>query len=128
MKTKSAFPRPGGRRGARAFTIIEIMIVVGIIALLASIAIPYFVTYRASAQAKVCVSNLKQIEAAKEQWALEYRKTTGDAVDMTDLVGVNSYIKSSVSCPGNDGDYIVGAVGTPAKCPLSGQLPTHALP
>jgi prepilin-type N-terminal cleavage/methylation domain-containing protein len=53
------------------FTLVEIMIVVAIIGLLAAIAIPNFITARKNAQAKACVNNLRQIDAAKQQWALE---------------------------------------------------------
>jgi prepilin-type N-terminal cleavage/methylation domain-containing protein len=54
-----------------AFTLVEIMIVVAIIGLLASIAIPNFIKARNSSQTNACVNNLRQIDAAKQQWALE---------------------------------------------------------
>ena len=65
MKSKSS--RVAG------FTLVEIMIVVAIIGLLAAIAIPNFVRARLRAQQTVCISNLKQIDGAKQQWALESR-------------------------------------------------------
>jgi prepilin-type N-terminal cleavage/methylation domain-containing protein len=126
MKRACGGSRREAGRGRGAFTIIEIMIVVGIIALLASIAIPYFVRYRANAQAKVCVANMRQLEAAKEQWALENRKTTGATVDFTDLIGGNAYIKNSVGCPASTTAYNLGAVGDRPTCPTS--LPEHVLP
>ena len=52
------------------FTLVEIMIVVAIIAILAAVAIPNFIKYRRSSQATACVSNLKQIQTAKEQCAV----------------------------------------------------------
>jgi prepilin-type N-terminal cleavage/methylation domain-containing protein len=54
------------------FTLVEIMIVVAIIGLLAAIAIPNFVRARTSSQEKACINNLRQIDAAKQQWALEH--------------------------------------------------------
>ena len=57
------------------FTLVEIMIVVAIIAILAAVAIPNFIKYRRSSQATACVSNLKQIQAAKEQCLMVRRVT-----------------------------------------------------
>src|ERR1700722_4093879 len=55
----------------RGFTLIEIMIVVAIIGLLAAIAIPNFVHARATSQQNACINNLRQIDGAKQEWALE---------------------------------------------------------
>src|SRR5438876_11621041 len=60
------------------FTLVEIMIVVAIIGLLAAIAIPNFVKARGSAQVNSITNNLRIIEGAKDQWALENKKGTGD--------------------------------------------------
>src|ERR1700733_7273572 len=53
------------------FTLVEIMIVVAIIGLLATIAIPNFVRARLKAQQTACINNLRAIDGAKQQWALE---------------------------------------------------------
>src|ERR1700742_2740119 len=58
-----------------AFTLVEIMIVVAIIGLLAAIAIPNFVRARTTAQQNACINNLKQIDAAKQQWGLENNRS-----------------------------------------------------
>src|SRR5580692_6869220 len=55
------------------FTLVEIMIVVAIIGLLATIAIPNFMKARVSAQRSACINNLKQIDGAKQVWATENR-------------------------------------------------------
>lgn len=99
------------------FTLVEIMIVVAIIGLLAAIAIPNFVKARTTAQKNACIANLKQIDGAKEQWALENKKTQGDAADTT---AINAYLKNSQApqCPAN-GTYTYGAVGTSPSCSQS---------
>ena len=58
------------------FTLVEIMIVVAIIGLLAAIAIPNFVRARQTSQTNACINNLRIIDAAKQQWALETGQST----------------------------------------------------
>ncbi|MGQ9488082.1 MAG: competence type IV pilus major pilin ComGC [Armatimonadota bacterium] len=107
-------------RAERGFTLVEIMIVVLIIGILLAIAVPNFVRARESSRTKACVSNLKQIDAAKEQWAMDNNKSNGDACAMTDLVP--AYIKSEPSCP-SGGTYTVGNVGVNPTC----SIPGHSL-
>ena len=66
------------------FTLVEIMIVVAIIGLLAAIAIPNFVKARATSQANGCINNLRQIDAAKQQWALENKMNDTSSPASTD--------------------------------------------
>src|SRR6186997_1864830 len=80
------------------FTLVEIMIVVAIIGLLAAIAIPNFVKARGTAQKNACINNLRQIDGAKEQWALETKKSAGATTTATE---VDAYIKGGApTCPG----------------------------
>ncbi len=78
------------------FTLVEIMIVVAIIGLLAAIAIPNFVRARTQSQKNACINNLRQIDGAVQQWALE-TKAAADA-DVT-FGDIKDYLKNSVTCP-----------------------------
>ena len=67
------------------FTLVEIMIVVAIIGLLAAIAIPNFLRARSTSQQNVCINNLRQIDGATQQWALEKGHGPTDTVGQTDI-------------------------------------------
>ena len=68
----------------RGFTLVEIMIVVAIIALLAAIAVPGFLRARKRSQATKILNDLRLIDSAVDQYAIETNKVTGSAVDVTD--------------------------------------------
>jgi prepilin-type N-terminal cleavage/methylation domain-containing protein len=108
------------------FTLVEIMIVVAIIGLLAAIAIPNFVKARTTAQKNACINNLRQIDGAIQQFALEQKKAAGDGVTEND---VTPYLKNSVTCPAggttfND-SYSVTDCQTQPTCRKDA---THRLP
>ena len=68
------------KNSQKGFTLVEIMIVVAIIGLLAAIAIPNFVRARTTSQMNACINNLRQIDAAVQQWALENNASASTAV------------------------------------------------
>ena len=110
----------------RSFTLVEIMIVVAIIGLLAAIAIPSFVNARNTSRKNACINNLRQIDGAKEQWALANNAATGNStVDFAAIVGAAGYIKSSPVCAAG-GAYTIGAIGTNPSCSQSAN--GHVLP
>lgn len=95
------------------FTLVEIMIVIAIIGLLCAIAIPNYVKSRANSQANACINNLRQIDGAMQQFAIENKKKVGDPVtypsDLTPYIKLNA-ASSIPGCPAN-GTYTVAAVG-----------------
>ena len=102
------------------FTLVEIMIVVAIIGLLAAIAIPNFVRARTTSQQNACINNLRQIDGATQQWALENKAASGATVGLT---SVQPYIKLTSAgllpaCPAN-GTYAVTTVSVNPTCTLS---------
>jgi type IV pilus assembly protein PilA len=75
----------------KGFTLVEIMIVVVIIGLLASMAIPAFQKVRTNSQDKAVLNNARQLSAASDQYYLENGVST---VTLSDLIGPTTYIKA----------------------------------
>ena len=99
-----------------AFTLVEIMIVVAIIGLLAAIAIPNFIKAREASQKNACIANLKQIDGAKQTWALENKKVSTDNCVATDIYGATLYIRDEPTCPATAGAYNIGIVSAKPLC------------
>jgi prepilin-type N-terminal cleavage/methylation domain-containing protein len=85
------------RRPNQAFTLVEIMIVVAIIALLAAIAVPGFLRARKRSQASRVLNDLRLIDNACDMYAIENNKSTGATVNVVDWTnylkkGTNLYV------------------------------------
>jgi prepilin-type N-terminal cleavage/methylation domain-containing protein len=91
------------RRGG--FTLVEIMIVVAIIALLAAIAVPNFLRARKRSQATRILEDLRIIDSAQDQYAIENNKTTGNSIVWTDL---QSYLKNGSVLYNSNGTDLLG--------------------
>lgn len=99
--------------------------------LMMAIAIPNFVKARATSQANACLNNLRQIDAAANQFALENHKTASDTInfpnDLTPYIKLDSQGKIP-SCPAG-GIYSIKKVGETPTCSLGTTVsPSHVLP
>jgi prepilin-type N-terminal cleavage/methylation domain-containing protein len=101
------------------FTLVEIMIVVAIIGLLAAIAIPNFIHARATSQSNACINNLRQIDAANQQWALE---THEQSTAVPTVAALAPYLGRGT---GMNVNVAGGQVAGDVNCPASGH---YALP
>lgn len=104
-------------RNIKGFTLIELMIVILILTILLSVAIPSWQRSRIISQDRVCVSQLHKIDGAKETWALENRKVTGDVPNISDLYP--DYLRNNPICPAS-GTYSPEPVGTNPTCSYGG--------
>ena len=109
------------------FTLVEIMIVVAIIGMLAAIAIPNFVTARTKGQATTCINNLRIIDGAKQMWALDAKKSSGDSptgADLQPYIGRTSGGQLP-TCPNDSGNsfntsYTPNQVDVQTVCNIGG--------
>jgi hypothetical protein len=92
--------------------------------MLAAIAIPNFVKARTTSQQNACINNLRQIDAAENEWALENHKKAGDICTEDDLKPYIRLVNGELpKCPAG-GTYTINPVGQPPTC----SVPGHALP
>jgi prepilin-type N-terminal cleavage/methylation domain-containing protein len=95
------------RNPRTAFTLVEIMVVVSIIALLAAIAVPNFLRARKRAHATVILEDLRLIDAAVDKYALETNRAAGYQVQWDDIkrylkLGSRLYSAAHADILGND--------------------------
>jgi competence protein ComGC len=115
---------------SRTPTVLIILLVVGIvgfvgiamIGLLAAIAIPNFVKARQTAQMNMCINNLRMIDGAKQQWALEHKKESTDTPTQGEVVVFLRNQQLPVCAAG--GIYTLNAAGEEPTC----SVPDHRLP
>src|SRR5438067_7758647 len=116
MNTSTAKSRTG-------FTLVEIMIVVAIIALLAAIAVPGFLRARKRSQASRTLNDLRMIDSAVDQYAIETNRKTGDTVAVADWT---NYLKKG-SLLYNSGKSLLGTSYGAQAVDIIPQVPTADL-
>ena len=124
----SRIKRSAGALGGKGLAIGGLVtgyIGISIFPLLLAIAIPNFIKARSVSEENGCINNLRLIDSAKQQWALEQRKLATDTPTWEDL---RPYVGSGPTgelpkCPAG-GDYKINQVGSKPTC----SIPTHQLP
>ena len=118
-------------KNTKGFTLIEIMIVVGIIAMLATIAIPSLLKNSSTAKMQTCISNLHNIELSIQQWSLDTRQSETAPVTGADIL---PYLQGTIVCPSGgrtfSDSYCVTAVNVKPTClkvPNTHKLPENTI-
>ncbi len=108
------------------FTLVEMMIVVAVIGLLAAIAIPNFVRARTTSQTNACINNLRQIDAAKQEWGTDHKVPATARPGIAELQpylgrGINGLLPTCPLDQSNrwDTSYIGGNLQTTPVCKQS---------
>jgi len=104
----------------KGFTLVEIMIVVAIIALLAAIAVPGFLRARKRSQASRILNDLRMVDSAVDQYAVETNRVTGNTVAVTDWT---NYVKKGTLLY-NTGNSVLGSAYGPQTVDIIPQVPT----
>jgi len=105
----SIYMKTSRAKSHNGFTLVEIMIVVAIIALLAAIAVPGFLRARKRSQASRILNDLRMIDSACDQYAIETGRKTGDVVAVSDWT---NYVKKN-SLLFNNGNSVLGSAYGP---------------
>jgi len=99
------------------FTLVEMIVVMGIIGLMAVIAVPNFVRANTQSQKNACINNLYQIRSAINQWAVETKAPAGSPVQFSNI---SVYLRNTVVCPAGgtnfSGSYTITDTSTLPVC------------
>ncbi len=105
---------------------VQIGLMVVMLPLLTAIALPSFARAREHAREAMCMNNLRQIDVAKEMWALENNRDEGTVLGPAEEAELPRYLGGSLpTCP-SEGRYTLHPVGRGPECSVHGALPdTH---
>lgn len=114
MPTQSAVQTCGRRPRTGGFTLVEIMIVVAVIGIMMSIALPNFARARTTAQKNICIKNLSVLEQTKQQWGFENKKQATATPTVAQIQAYFGQTRMPV-CPGR-GTYTLQRLDRNPTC------------
>lgn len=109
------------------FTIIELLIVLAIISIILAVAIPSYNTKREESHKQACIVNLRQINSAIDQWAIENSIPTGTVPSGADEDEIYTYLKGGKPSCTAGGVYTIHAVGDVEQVTCSLSSRGHAI-
>jgi competence protein ComGC len=107
------------RNNRSGFSWIEVVAGVGVAAIVVAAFVPNLVQKREEAKKTSCIANLKSIDGAKQQWAVDKKKKPTTIPTEKDLYGDGLYIKFTPECP-TGGKYSINAVNAKPTCSVEG--------
>jgi prepilin-type N-terminal cleavage/methylation domain-containing protein len=116
--------RPG-RKAKRGMTLLEMCVVLVILTLLTAIAIPASLRSRATARTRACIANMRVVDCAKQQWAMEFGKSATETPGWVDLAPYIRAVDGSPTCPEGNVPYALNQVRQKTVCPNVGRYPNH---
>lgn len=114
-------------RGRRGYTLVEIMIVVAVIAILMSVAIPNYLKSGKAASRNTCILNLRQIDGAMEQWAMDNNISEGSVPSPSQEDSIYNYIDGGKPVCPSSGEYTLHAVNSRPQVTCSREDEGHKL-
>jgi prepilin-type N-terminal cleavage/methylation domain-containing protein len=115
-------------RCRRGYTLVEIMIVVAVLAILLSVALPNYFKSGKTTSRNSCNINLRQIDGAMEQWAMDNNIPEGTVPSGQQESEIYGYMDSGMPVCPSHGEYFIHAVGTKPQVTCSREDEGHKLP
>lgn len=112
----------------KAYTLVEIVVVVAVIAILLSVALPNYLKSGIATAKTVCINNLKKIDAAIEQWAIEHNIPAGTLPSGQQEEEIYGYIDNGKAMCPSRGEYTIYTVGDKPQVRCSREEEGHKLP
>ncbi len=104
-----------------AYTLTEVLFMTAVLAIILAVAVPKLSSSNDTAQTTTCIANLATINAAKQQWAVDFQKPGTAAPNRSDIYGAKLYIKVEPVCPAG-GSYSFQAISLKPTC----SIPAHS--